>query len=168
MFQLDTDRSSSMLFNSKSDQIWRDSHNKGRGSSLGSGLDTSSEYSSETFSPLSTDSCGSPQSSQMQSYVNPWKQFESGASGLNESKEFSSQSRGQGGFSRSSIWSQSREDEPLVSNIFLEEFMEIIVFRFGKVMFPVLRSSSWELSAEFFMIIIIIIIIIIIFFVVIL
>lgn len=85
-----------------------------------SGLDTSLEYSSETFSPLSTDSSGSPQSTQM--YANTWKQFESTRSSLSDSREFSPQSslRKQNSFSSASIWSDGGDDDaPLVRCQFL-------------------------------------------------
>jgi len=111
--KLDTGRSSSSLFTGKSESIWGDSHDKPRGSSLTSGLDGSLEYSSETFSPLSTDSCGSPQSIQM--YGNSWNQFETQRSGLNDSREFSPQSsiRKQNGFPNSQVWFDSEDSNSL-------------------------------------------------------
>ncbi|XP_065067691.1 roquin-1-like [Rhopilema esculentum] len=121
-----TSRTSSSLFSGKGDSIWRDANEKARGPGSGSGLDTSSEYSSETFSPLSTDSSGSPQPSQ--TYANPWKKFEANHPALNDSHEFSPQPsmRKQNSFSSSRIWSQSSDDDTplsyLTQNMKLQQY----------------------------------------------
>eukprot|EP00794_Sanderia_malayensis_P009456 gene9456-10444_t len=117
-------RRSSSFFSGKSNPhpLQIEGSEKLSGWSIGSGLDTSSEKSSETFSPLSYESYGSPQSSTINNYGSSWGKFDLLQQKSKESKRTSSNLYHLDSLSSSSTWPPSRDSSDVFSDKSLKPF----------------------------------------------